>query len=59
VAKAPAAGAARAGGDECAQAGRVLVYWFEEVVRPNLALVTYVNYELFVRLRTSGIIRPT
>lgn len=27
-----------------------LAYWFEEVVKPNLAPATYVNYELFVRL---------
>ncbi len=30
--------------------GEFLVYWLEEVVRPNLAPATYVNYELFVRL---------
>jgi site-specific recombinase XerC len=29
--------------------GEFLVYWLEEVVRPNLAPATYVNYELFVR----------
>ncbi|MGH3829479.1 MAG: tyrosine-type recombinase/integrase [Pseudonocardiaceae bacterium] len=30
--------------------GAFLAYWLEEVVRPNLAPATYVNYELFVRL---------
>jgi integrase len=30
--------------------GEFLVYWLEEVVRPNLAPATYINYELFVRL---------
>lgn len=30
--------------------GEFLVYWLGEVVRPNLAPATYVNYELFVRL---------
>ena len=30
--------------------GEFLVYWLDEVVRPNLAPATYVNYELFVRL---------
>lgn len=29
--------------------GEFLAYWLEEVVRPNLAPATYVNYELFVR----------
>jgi integrase len=29
--------------------GEFLVYWLEEVVKPNLAPATYVNYELFVR----------
>jgi integrase len=29
--------------------GEFLTYWLEEVVRPNLAPATYVNYELFVR----------
>ncbi|HEX6403696.1 MAG TPA: site-specific integrase [Pseudonocardiaceae bacterium] len=29
--------------------GEFLAYWLEEVVRPNLAPTTYVNYELFVR----------
>lgn len=27
-----------------------LDYWFKEVVRPNLAPATYVNYEMFVRV---------
>jgi integrase len=30
--------------------GEFLGYWLEEVVRPNLAPATYINYELFVRL---------
>ncbi|MCA1703729.1 MAG: site-specific integrase [Actinobacteria bacterium] len=30
--------------------GEFLVYWLNEVVRPNLAPATYINYELFVRL---------
>jgi len=29
--------------------GEFLTYWLEEVVKPNLAPATYVNYELFVR----------
>jgi integrase len=29
--------------------GEFLAYWLEEVVKPNLAPATYVNYELFVR----------
>jgi integrase-like protein len=29
--------------------GEFLSYWLEEVVKPNLAPATYVNYELFTR----------
>jgi integrase len=29
--------------------GEFLAYWLEEVVKPNLAPATYVNYEMFVR----------
>ena len=31
------------------QLGEFLVYWLEEVVKPNLAPATYVNYEMFTR----------
>jgi Phage integrase, N-terminal SAM-like domain len=29
--------------------GEFLAYWLEEVVKPNLAPATYVNYEMFTR----------
>ena len=37
--------------------GEFLVYWLEEVVKPNLAPATYVNYEMFVRRHITPVLR--
>ena len=49
MAETSATGAARTDSHECPKLGEFLAYWLEEVVKPNLAPATYVNYEMFTR----------